>query len=114
MKHLERVNPRLVLSLETVGLLKIYQERIKQMSKYDTSHDDQHKDGSLIKAARAFLAPSRSEALQIWPLSWGIEHFKWEEYGEVRRVEVAGALVVAELDRLYRAQERSNKREASS
>lgn len=72
-------------------------ERQKAVEGWTPEHDDEHKDGELARAAACYAlgTPVRHK----WP--WGAE---WWKPGDRRRNLVkAGALILAEIDRLDRA-----------
>lgn len=68
-------------------------------------HDDEHTDGALAKAAACYAAPRMHADPRIatpigWPGDWD---FKWWRPTDRRRDLVkAGALIVAEIERLDR------------
>lgn len=89
---------------------------------YDRAHDDEHKDGSLAAAAACFALPSpevgsratmeypgRGECdVQVihegipllWPASWHPRY--WKPKDRRRNLVRAGALILAEIERLDR------------
>jgi hypothetical protein len=77
-------------------------------------HDDEHADGSLGQVAACYADPDRPmgqasnypnrgmhEIPQRWPASWG--HRWWKPKDRRRDLIRAGALIVAEIERLDRA-----------
>lgn len=99
------------------GARRIILERHRQVNeeRCDAEHDKQHSDGELVMAAIAYAAApntvfARRTDLEddetnqvfvfegIWP--WGDEHDKRAKHGPIRRLEIAGALIAAEIDRL--------------
>lgn len=97
----------------------IIAERVRQIAKegWTPDHDDIHTDGSLARAAaayalvgslcdrvRACLYPSSWGAVirSLWPAAWDETWFKPKDrrYDLVR----AGALIVAEIERIDRAE----------
>lgn len=100
------------------GIEKIAAERKRQISEegWGSAHDDQHVEGELISAAICYAsyachdiaypdAPSLKvemylgEPGRLWP--WDDEWFK-PSTDPVRNLVKAGALLVAEIDRLER------------
>lgn len=90
----------------------IGEERARQrnVEKWSTAHDDAHGDGSMAKAAACYLLGATSlpgtiggKAYRkiIWPRSWAIRW--WKPKGRRRDLVRAGALIVAEIERLDRA-----------
>lgn len=83
-------------------------ERVRQINEegWTAAHDDEHTDGSLAEAAACYAHPllqaSKPPHLPIgWPLSWDPE---WWKPSDDRRRDLikAGALIVAEVDRIDR------------
>ncbi len=78
------------------GLERIAAERLRQIEKgWTPQHDDDHFNGELAEAAGA-LAVNR-EIRDNWGLVY--KH----RGNRLRQLEIAGALIVAEIDRLQRA-----------
>ena len=77
-------------------------ERARQISKgYDASHDDLHTDGSIARAA-AFYAVTASGT---WPANaplWPWEYASYQPSPARVALIKAGALIVAEIERLDR------------
>jgi len=90
------------------GFLRILQERQRQIDQegFDLEHDKEHDAGELARAAACYAASAGgvSEVLnkwvggELWP--WAPEWDKRKEHSKIRQLEIAGALIVAELDRL--------------
>lgn len=86
-------------------------ERRRQVKKegWTPRHDDEHGDGSLAAAAACYAnaaVPGRHGDVPIllWPKSWSPS---WWKPGTPRRnLEKAGALILAEMERLDRAASR--------
>ena len=93
-------------------------ERQRQIQKegWSTEHDDSHKDNSLAKAAACYAMPEderkKYESYTFrepkrwfprwWPKSWDVEHWKPTPENRKREIEKAGALLLAEWERLDR------------
>lgn len=85
---------------------EIAAERKRQIEQegWTPSHDDEHTDGSLAKAAGVYaLGAGHGDVgapiFQFWP--WSNDWFKWK--GGPRRMLIkAAALIVAEIERLDR------------
>lgn len=66
---------------------------------YNARHDNNEQDGTLEKAAMAYLYSSvgnRKEGMKVWP--WCLPFFKPKT--QVRDLVRAGALIAAAIDRL--------------
>ncbi|NIR76755.1 MAG: hypothetical protein GWN53_17140 [Gammaproteobacteria bacterium] len=96
------------------GAERIAAERRRQMEEegWDSDHDDSHHGGELALAAAAYAAApqrlyqkvERRDVVSFrdaWPWEPGWD--KRDKHGEIRRLEIAGALIAAEIDRLLRA-----------
>jgi hypothetical protein len=85
---------------------EIHQERIRQIHDewWSTRHDDKHTDGELAAAAAYYAAPEGTpegaDRDRLWPYS------SWGEcpkgHPPRRRLVIAAALIVAEIERLDR------------
>ena len=80
-------------------LEKIKEEREKQIIKngYKPEHDDQHTDGSIADAAAHYASYSKSE---LYP--WDKQYDSKEKHSRKQQLVIAGAMIVAELERLER------------
>ena len=99
----------------------ILAERRRQVSVegWTPEHDDSHTDGDLAKAAAAYALNASSDAnhaagvrlaeLKIAPTAWPWCSTWWKPRHRRRDLVRAGALVVAELERLNRAEERARE-----
>lgn len=83
--------------------LVIERKRQVNVEHYTPEHDDEHTDGSLAQGAEAYLvAYSGDPETEIWP--WQADLFKPDGRKFSRRDLIkAGALIIAELERLDRA-----------
>lgn len=100
----------------SAGALAVILERARQMEVegYEVAHDDEHTQGQLARAAATYALPEATVSVGgseydlrkvIWP--WPREGFKPGDGsvpGRIRELEKAGALIVAEIDRLLRLQ----------
>lgn len=103
-------------------ILEVARERERQMAVegWTPEHDNQHMDGEMAMAAACYAAPERIDvqytrvdhngdgALQYteshvdaWP--WSPEWDKRDKHDRRRQLVIAGALIVAEIERLDRA-----------
>lgn len=97
----------------------IIAERQRQISKegWTLEHDDEHEDGSLADAAACYAATTRAFKAEefagvgykpytsysdLWPASWS-DHWFRPKRDRRRRLVIAAALLVAEIERLDRA-----------
>jgi hypothetical protein len=80
---------------------------------WDATHDDEHKDGSLALAAGSYCESAARPKLlarkpgcafaipKLWPLSWSRDW--WKPKSPREDLVRAGALIIAEIERLDRA-----------
>jgi hypothetical protein len=91
------------------GIERIAAERRRQIEEegWDQNHDAQHTDDSLAMAACYYALPDSFDdeltADSIWPTSWAQAWRKKFNKNRVRQLEIAGALIAAEIDRLILA-----------
>lgn len=100
----------LATALETVlahgyppgPLAEIAAERKRQVDVegWDDEHDDEHVKGELADAAAYYAA--RDNRLELWPFD--DEWNKRGDHSRRRQLVIAGALIVAELERIDRAE----------
>lgn len=80
-------------------------ERQKAAEGWTPEHDDEHADGSMAKAAAMYAVEAVPQApvnrlfqiLWPWSLAW------WKPKGHRQNLVRAGALILAEIERLDRA-----------
>lgn len=92
--------------MSTLGtVFSLYRERRRQIREegYTVEHDDQHAGGELTQAAVSYILGD----LKRWP--WGHRTFKLVPDSRIRELEKAGALIVAEMDRLKREKRYSGR-----
>lgn len=90
------------------GLQLIAEERQRQVEVegWTPEHDDEHSDGELSDAAACYactgkLNPYRNNVISmIWP--WKFAWWKPTPDDRIRELVKAGALIVAEIERLQR------------
>lgn len=100
------------------GIELIDQERSRQVTKgFDSDHDDQHDDGSIAACAGAILEDLQggthitdAELENDPDAEWydrRADHVL-NKYGDdpIKRLTIAGALIVAEIERLQRKESR--------
>lgn len=89
------------LSKNISGALAILLERIRQVEKegWTHLHDDEHDNGELVDAAICYLGHVNvAEPSPGWPF----DEMWWKPEDREANLIRAGALIAAELDRLYR------------
>jgi len=97
------------LTPTTNVLLDIERERIRQLRDegWSLEHDDKHDAGELADAAACYAICQPVEIVrQFWPWEWAW----WKPTNKRRNLVKAGALIVAEIERLDRV-EKGLKRE---
>lgn len=96
------------------GVEHIAAERQRQIEKegWTAEHDRQHVGGELAMVAALYAAPKRLYEQNFnnredyiafqdpWPRSWACRYDKREKHSRLRRLEIAGALIAAEIDRI--------------
>lgn len=83
-------------------------ERARQVSVegWTPGHDDEHDDGSLALAAACYAMPP--DSMGRWasdigpPIEWPWDDEAWKPGDRQRELVKAGALIVAEIERLQR------------
>lgn len=85
----------------------VLSERRRQVSAegWTPTHDDMHSDGSLAAVAACYAAvsvPSKrgDVPIELWPKSWAPSW--WKPSNQRRNLVKAGALILAEIERLDR------------
>jgi len=78
-------------------------ERQKSAEGWTPEHDDTHRSGEMARAAASYAAGgglfkiNLNVPLQVWPYQW-----EWKPTNTRRDLEKAGALILAEIERLDR------------
>ncbi len=80
-------------------------ERQKSAEGWTPEHDDAHSDGDLAKAAACYAAPRfhTNTELKVGPIGWPWSWEWWKPKDRRRDLVRAGALILAEIERLDRA-----------
>lgn len=90
----------------STGLKLIARERARQIASegWTTAHDDQHRKGELAEAAQCYLAASfvAPSGKRAAPKQWPWDASDWKPKGCQRDLVRAGALFLAEAERLER------------
>jgi hypothetical protein len=71
---------------------------------FDVTHDDKQTLGQMAAAAACYAAPF--DMSRYWP--WGDEWDKKDKHPRRRQLVIAAALIVAEIERLDRAEAATN------
>jgi hypothetical protein len=119
------------------GIQRIAAERARQVAVegWTPKHDDEHDDGEMAMAAACYAAPvpihakmlvhsgcgcrsvgecfhsDKTKWMDPWP--WAEKWDKRKKHSRVRQLEIAGALIAAEIDRLTRAAPPADKSAAA-
>lgn len=90
--------------MNKTGMELIAEERERQVKEegFDSKHDDQFTDGQLFKAATAYYMTEDEKSPQL-PTYWPWDPAWWKPKTRVRNMVRAGALYMAERERLQRA-----------
>jgi hypothetical protein len=91
------------------GLIRIAVERQRQVEDegWTAEHDDQHTEDELAKVAALYAMPHRTRSnyiiARVWPRMWSrMKWWKPSPQDRIKELTKAGALIVAEIDRLER------------
>lgn len=98
---------------KTNGLQMIAAERARQITEegYTPEHDDQYASGALAMAAATYATPEEhrdySQGAHLLPIpnTWPWPSYRWQPAARdrIRELVKAGALILAEIERLQRA-----------
>lgn len=71
-------------------------------------HDDNydHVHGELAQAAACYAMPPTARKQPAWPAQWLKRHDKRKRKTRLRQLEIAAALIVAEIERLEQIEDR--------
>lgn len=74
--------------------------------KWNDEHDDEHVNGEIARAAAVYALPDgiRRWFIGLWP--WDLSWLK-EKHDRRRQLVIAGALIIAEIERFDRAKEKT-------
>lgn len=108
-KKIIRLNPCIeAFNLTTVGLELVGNERARQIEDedFDADHDDyENVYEELASAAACYAMPQEYRKGMPWP--WDKKWWKPTPNDRIRELVKAGALIVAEIDRLKRKAEKN-------
>ena len=97
------------MSKTPIEMIQAERERQKKVEGWTEKHDDEHVNGQLADAAACYattweepyiLDTKNSPVQRIWP--WDGKWDKRKKHHRVKCLVIAGALIVAELERLQR------------
>lgn len=88
----------------SLGAILISDERTRQIvvEGWSYSHDDEHQDGELLKAAICYLNAANRNHRPSCPPTWPWDASWWKPKDRISNLVRAGALIAAEIDRLKR------------
>lgn len=78
-------------------------QRQKEVEGWTPEHDDEHNNGQLAVAAACYAVENSQRLAAKPPLSWPWDAHWWKPKGNRRNLIKAGALILAEIERLDRA-----------
>ena len=85
----------------TLGVSRILRERKHQLRQYDREHDEtEHSNGELANAACYLASTDKKKTCPIGTPSWVYRLKIKHEDDRLRQLEIAGALIAAEIERL--------------
>jgi len=84
------------------GIERIVAERNRQINRegWTAEHDEQHRDEELLIAAVCYVYNAMKTCfgtVEEWP--WDSAWDKRNQHDDIRSLEIAGALIAAEIDR---------------
>lgn len=84
-------------------------ERVRQreIEGFDEAHDDEHTDGVIARAAGAYALAATNNHHHARGLLWPWSQESWKPKSPRENLVRAGALILAEIERLDRAAERA-------
>ena len=96
---------------EAATLVLQERERLILKEGYTSAHDDEHTEGQLAFLAAAYALSSRdhikdSEILKLMTTMFKYSDFAFKPKDPIRDLTRAGALILAELERRLRAEEK--------
>lgn len=99
--------------MNPLEMIAAERKRQLEVEGWTPDHDDCHDSGELAMAAACYAAPQEicvewtppraaTQYVDAWP--WEAEFDKRDQHDRRRQLVIAGALIVAELERLERAE----------
>jgi hypothetical protein len=91
-------------AVKTNAALDILAERKRQIEAegWTPEHDDSHSNGGIARAASCYITSKERTHLPTVPLKWPWSDAWWKPDGYRRNLVKAGALIIAEIERLDR------------
>lgn len=85
------------------GKARIFKERARQIDieGYSPSNDEQYTRGELVRAANCYINAEETPEGSM-PAEWPWDSMSWKPTTRARNLEKAGALLLAEADRIHR------------
>lgn len=98
--------------MNTKAEIDVLSERRRQLFEegWDVAHDDQHGDGSMALAAAAYAVHFKHSAGRLWP--W--DACWWKPRSHRENLVRAGALIIAEIERIDRLADPGDPRTPAS
>lgn len=97
-------------------LIEAERQRQIEVEGWTPDHDDEHTGGELSQAAAAYALGGHvltdiegERELHIWPTSWDAPEDTIKRKPRLRQLVIAGALIVAEIERLQRLPHRGKE-----
>ena len=89
---------------QSVAASDVLAERCRQIEVegWTPEHDDQHSNGEMARAASCYIIEKERTHLPTIPLKWPWSDAWWKPDGYRRNLVKAGALILAEIERLDR------------
>ncbi|KFB97208.1 hypothetical protein GTGU_04652 [Trabulsiella guamensis ATCC 49490] len=89
----------------------VLEERQRQITAegWTPEHDDEHSNGEMAIAASSYARYAHTNIYPVLPLSWPWEAKWFKQQGARRDLVKAGALILAEIERIDRAADINNK-----
>jgi len=94
-----------------IALISDERKRQREEENWTIEHDDKHTNDQLAIAASCYCLPNGQREFRVrdqWP--WEYEWWKPTPDDRIRELVKAGALIVAEIERLQRIDERKIER----
>ena len=92
--------------MQPIKMISMERRRQIEVEGWTSEHDDEHKDGEMLKAATLYYVHAKGEPLTFRadgaPVGWPWEAQWWKPKDRVRDLVRAGALCLAERERLRR------------
>lgn len=94
------------IKMSVIEEIAAERQRQREQEGWTEKHDDQHTDGSLAQAAACYVAHAARRLPLPWPTSWHSNWDKRAKHSSRRCLIIAAALIVAEIERRDRREQR--------